>query len=130
MPVTITTNDGRVAAESAPEIPETQENDALRAVAMRHLEYVRKFKLYLSIYVLSMLVLTPVWIVTQYEMQDGWPKHLSTRSRYAGDWDPWIIWVALLGAFLVALAGFRAYFSRADTEGDIERELERLRSTH
>jgi hypothetical protein len=73
-----------------------------------------------------MLVLTPVWIVTQYQSADGWPEHLSSRSRYAGDWDPWIIWVALVGAVLVAISGFRAYASRKSSEADIEREVERL----
>jgi NADH:ubiquinone oxidoreductase subunit 5 (subunit L)/multisubunit Na+/H+ antiporter MnhA subunit len=126
---TVTTTNERLASEEVPEILRGRDDDALRKLALRHLEHVRKFKLYLSAYVLSMLVLTPVWIVTQYETADGWIKHLSTRSRYPGDWDPWIIWVALIGAFLVALAGFRAYFSRADTEGEIEREVARLKST-
>ncbi len=125
---TVTTNE-RVVSEGVPEIGRSREDDALRKLALRHLEHVRKFKLYASIYVLGMLVLTPVWIVTQYMDADGWPKHLSSRSRYAGDWDPWIIWVALIGAALVAIAGFRAYFGRADTEGEIEREIERLKST-
>jgi NADH:ubiquinone oxidoreductase subunit 5 (subunit L)/multisubunit Na+/H+ antiporter MnhA subunit len=126
---TLTTN-GRVESEAIPEIPTARDEDALRKLAVRHLEHVRKFKLYLSIYMLSMLVLTPVWIVTQYETQDGWLEHLSSRSRYPGDWDPWIIWVALVGAVLVAIAGFRAYFSRANTEEEIKREIERLQSTH
>ncbi len=125
---TVTTTNERVASEEVTEIVRSREDNALRKLALRRLEHVRKFKLYLSVYVLSMFVLTPVWIVTQYETADGWLKHLSTRSRYPGDWDPWIIWVALGGAFLVALAGFRAYFSRADTEGEIEREVERLKS--
>ena len=125
---TVTTTNERVASEEVTEIVRSRDDDALRKLALRHLEHVRKFKLYLSVYVLSMFVLTPVWIVTQYETADGWLEHLSTRSRYPGDWDPWIIWVALGGAFLVALAGFRAYFSRADTEGEIEREVERLKS--
>jgi len=125
---TLTTNE-RVAPEAVPEIVRSREDDALRKLALRHLERVRKFKLYLFAYVLSMLVLTPVWIVTQYETADGWPEHLSSRSRYPGDWDPWIIWVALIGAFVVAIAAFRAYFDRADTEGEIEREIERLKST-
>jgi hypothetical protein len=127
---TVTTTNGRVASEEVPQIVRSPEDDALRKLALRHLEHVRKFKFYLFVYVLSMLVLTPVWIITQYDTADGWLKHLSTRSRYAGDWDPWIIWVALVGAFVVALAGFRAYFSRGDTEGEIEREVERLKSTH
>lgn len=104
-------------------------DDELRKLAIRRLEHVRRFKLYLSVYVLSLLVLTPVWAITQYESQDGWPQHLSTRSRYPGDWDPWIIWVALVGGVVVAVAGLRAYWiDREITEADIEREVERLKA--
>ena len=125
---TLTTNE-RVSSEALPKIVRKREDEALRTLALRHLERVRKFKLSLAVYVLSMLALTPVWIVTQYEQADGWPEHLSTRSRYAGDWDPWIIWAALIGAFVVAIFAFRAYFSRPNTEAEVEREIERLKST-
>ena len=125
---TLTTNE-RVVSEQAPGSTRPSEDDELRKFAVRHLENVRKFKIYLSIYVLSMLVLTPVWIVTQYESADGWLEHLSSRSRYPGDWDPWLIWVALVGGVLVAIAGLRAYyFDRPTTEADIDREVERLKS--
>jgi 2TM domain len=125
---TVTTNE-RIASEDALDIvPSRREDDMLRKLAVRHLEQVRKFKRYLSVYLLSMLVLTPIWIVTQYETADGWLQHLSSRSRYPGDWDPWIIWVALIGAVPVAIAGFRAYFDKPTTETEIEREIERLRT--
>ncbi len=129
MPTETRTTNGRVVPEALPEIVRNRDDEALRKLALRHLERVRKFKLSLAIYALCLLVLTPVWIVTQYEQADGWPEHLSTRSRYAGDWDPWIIWVALIGAFVVAIFAFRAYFERASTEGEIEHEIERLKST-
>ncbi len=120
----------RVVPEDVPKIVGDREDDELRKFAIRRLEHVRKFKVYLSLYVLSLLVLTPVWIVTQYESADGWLEHLSSRSRYPGDWDPWIIWVALVGAALVAVAGLRAYvFDRPTTEADIDREVERLKSS-
>jgi hypothetical protein len=125
---TVTTN-GRVAAEDAQEVVRSREDKALRKLAVDHLEKVRKFKRYLAVYVMSMVVLTPIWIVTQYEQADGWLEHLSSRSRYQGDWDPWLIWVGLVGAFIVALAGYRAYFDRPETEVDIQREIERLKST-
>ena len=125
---TLTTNE-RVAPEAVPDLVPLRKDEALRRLALRHLERVRKFKLSLAVYLLSMLVLTPVWIVTQYEQADGWPEHLSTRSRYAGDWDPWIIWVALIGAFVVAIYAIRAYVDRGSTEGEIEHEIERLKST-
>ena len=128
MPTEIFSGNDRVTSQAErPNIPE--QDDVLRKLAVERLERVRKFKRYLWGYVLAMLVLTPVWVVTQYETQDGWPKHLSTRSRYAGDWDPWIIWVALIGAVIVAISGYRAYAERGDTEADIEREIERLKSS-
>jgi hypothetical protein len=128
MPTEMLTKNERGASKTAPEIIRSQDDEALRKLALRHLEHVRKFKLYLSTYVLSMLVLTPVWIVTQYETSPGWPDHLSSRSRYPGDWDPWLIWVALIGAVLVVIAGYRAYFDRPTTEADVDREVQRLRS--
>ena len=130
MPVDTVTTNGRAAPETVPAAAASRDDDVLRLLAARHLERVRQFKLSLAVYVLSMLVLTPIWIVTQYLTADGWLEHLSSRSRYRGDWDPWIIWVALVGAVIVAIAGLRAYFARADTEGGNDREIERLRSTH
>lgn len=127
MPVETPTRN-RVASETVAEVAPVSEDEALRKLALRHLEHVHKFKLYLFVYVLSMLVLTPVWIVTQYETSPGWLKHLSSRSRYPGDWDPWLIWVALVGAALVAIAGYRVYADRADSPAEVEREIERLKT--
>ena len=128
MTVETPTKNDRVIPEAVPAIVPSGEDEALRKLAVRHLEHVRKFKLYLFVYVLSMLVLTPVWIVTQYETSPGWLEHLSSRSRYPGDWDPWLIWVALIGAVLVAIAGYRAYADRPTTEAAIEHEVERLKT--
>jgi len=128
VPTETVTKNERAVSEGVPELVRGLEDDALRTLALQHLERVRKFKLYLSVYVLSMLVLTPVWIVTQYETADGWLKHLSSRSRYPGDWDPWIIWVALIGAVIVAIAAIRAYLDRPTTETEIDREIARLKS--
>jgi hypothetical protein len=129
VPTETSTTNGRAAPEAVAAAPARDDaDDELRQLARRHLEHVRKFKLYLAVYVLSMLVLTPVWVVTQYETADGWPEHLSTRSRYPGDWDPWIIWVALIGAVIVGIAGYRAYVDRPTTQADVDREVERLRT--
>jgi NADH:ubiquinone oxidoreductase subunit 5 (subunit L)/multisubunit Na+/H+ antiporter MnhA subunit len=118
---------GRVASTTVP-TPDPGGDDGFRQLALQHLADVRKFTHAVAIYVLSILVLAPVWVVTQYYEQDGWPKHLSTRSRYAGDWDPWIIWVAAVGAVIVGIYAYRAFFRRAETEADVQREIERLKS--
>lgn len=127
MPVETPTNE-RVAPERLPELAPSSDDDPLRTLAQRHLEHVRKFRLYLFVYGLSMLVLTPTWIITQYESSPGWLQHLSSRSSYPGDWDPWLIWVALVGAVLVAIAGYRVYADRTDNPAELEREIERLKS--
>ena len=71
-PETLTANE-RVSPERAPEVVRSRREEARRNLALRHLERVRRFKQYLSVYLLAMLVLTPIWIVTQYETADGWP---------------------------------------------------------
>ena len=125
---TLTTNE-RIPSEQLPPAVTPSVDEELRKAAIRRLEQIRTFKLYVTAYVLSLLVLTPVWMVTQYEEADGWLEHLSTRSRYPGDWDPWIIWVALIGGAIVVFAGLRAYYlDRPPTEADVDREVERIKS--
>jgi hypothetical protein len=48
--------------------------------------------------------------------------------RVPVDWDPWLIWVVLIGAVIVAIAGYRVYADRFDSQAEIEREMERLQS--
>jgi|SRR6188472_3198340 len=125
---TLTTNE-RIPSEQLPPVVTPSVDEEVRKAAIRRLEQIRTFKLYVTAYVLSLLVLTPVWMVTQYEEADGWLEHLSTRSRYPGDWDPWIIWVALIGGAIVVFVGLRAYyFDRPPTKADIDREVERIKS--
>jgi hypothetical protein len=116
--------------EERPETASASEDAELRKLALSHVEHVRKLKLYVFAYVLSLAVLTPIWIVTQYETSPGWLKHLSSRSRYPGDWDPWLIWVALIGAAVVAIAAYRVHVDRSERPHAIEREIERLKATH
>ena len=127
MPVETAPNE-RVTPERLIEVAPSSEDEAVRTLAQHHLEHVRKFRLSVFVYLLSMVVLTPVWIVTQYESSPGWLEHLSSRSRYPGDWDPWLIWVALVGAVIVAIAGYRVYADRADNPAELEREIERLKT--
>jgi len=115
--VPIETLPERTRPTEAPKTVEKPVDDAERQLQQRHLAALRRFRVYLSVYLLSLVVLTPVWVVTQYSIQDGWPKHLSTRSRYAGDWDPWIIWIALVGALIVGIMGYRAYLGRDSGRG-------------
>jgi hypothetical protein len=126
MPTEAVTTNERVVPE-APEIVRAHEEDeAFRTLAVRHLEDVRKLKMRTLEFLVVLLFLTPVWVVTQYADADGWPERLSSQSN-PGDWDPWILWVALIGGVLLGISAVRTYFSRPPSEVEIEREIERLR---
>jgi hypothetical protein len=105
------------------------DDDELRSWARKQVERRRRLKLRASAYVLGMLVLTPVWLVSEYIRADGWPERLSHNGN-PGDWSPWIIWVALAWGFYVAVTVLAVHFGRPTTEAEVERELERLERRH
>ena len=97
----------------------------LRSVAREHLERVRKLKVGVVAYVLGMVLLTAVWALTEYQNADGWPSRLSDQGN-TGDWNPWILWVALIWGFLVALDAIKTYAKRPRSEAEVDREVERI----
>jgi hypothetical protein len=103
-------------------------DDELRKWARRHLERVRRVKLHAAAFVLGMLVLTPVWALTQWADNGGFKRFDFSPDGTPGDWEPWILYVALIWGGLVAIAALRAYFDRPTTEAEIDHEVERLRS--
>ena len=102
------------------------EESDLRSLALEQIERRRRLNLRASAFILGMLVLTPVWVVTEYMHADGWPRTLSHNDN-PGDWSPWIVWVALAWGFYVTLTALAIHFRRPTTEAEIGRELERLR---
>lgn len=107
--------------------PGARGEEELRRLALQHLERVRRFRLAVASYALGMVVLTAVWALTEYHNSGGWPQRLSDDGR-PGDWNPWILWVAIGWGFLVALDALKTYFRRPTTEAEVDREVERLRA--
>ncbi|HEY7380937.1 MAG TPA: 2TM domain-containing protein [Gaiella sp.] len=126
MPTETLAKNGRVAPEAMADLSLADER-TLRAVARKHIEHVRRLRMHVAAFVLGMLVLTPIWLVTEYMNADGWPERFSDNSN-AGDWNPWILWVALVWGFVVAVIALRTYFDRPTTEAEIQHEVERLKS--
>ncbi len=102
------------------------DENELRSLALEQIERRRRLKLRAAVYVLGMLVLTPVWVVTEYLRGDGWLERLSGNGN-PGDWSPWIIWVALAWGFYVALTALAIHFRRPTTDAEVEREIARLK---
>jgi hypothetical protein len=110
---------------SEPIPPAARPDDELRAFARKHLERVHRLKLNIAAYVLGIVVLTPVWALVEWQSNGGFQRW-STNSQ-PGDWEPWILYVALIWGLVVAIMALKVYFDRPATEAEIDREIERLR---
>jgi hypothetical protein len=115
-------------AQVSPEPPATRptEDGELRAWARKHVERVHKLKRDIAIYVLGMAALTSVWALVEWQDNGGFER-LSDNGN-PGDWEPWILYVALIWGFFVALDALRVYFDRPATDAEVDRTLERIRS--
>jgi hypothetical protein len=98
----------------------------LRRVTRARLDRIRRLKFHVAAWVLGMIVLTPIWALIEWQDNGGFER-FSNDSR-PGEWEPWILYVALVWGFVVAIDALKAYFDRPTTEAEIDREVMRLRS--
>ena len=73
-----------------------------------------------------MAVLTAVWALVEW--QDNGAFERFSGGANAGDWEPWILYPALIWGFFVAIDVLKTYFDRPTTEAEIDRAVRRLRS--
>ena len=102
-------------------------SDELRNAALRQLERRRRFYGHVAFYAFTMAVLVVVWALTEYQNAGGWPTGFRT-GRQNHDWDPWIIYPLIGGSVLLAVHAWSTFRQGPITEGEIRREMERLRS--
>jgi hypothetical protein len=100
--------------------------DELREWARKHIERVRSAKSHVVAFVLGMIVLVPLWIVVEWQSAGGFERF--SDADQPGDWEPWILYIAIPWGLCVAFIAASAYFDRPTTDADIDRELRRLAS--
>ncbi|HSD81311.1 MAG TPA: 2TM domain-containing protein [Solirubrobacteraceae bacterium] len=106
---------------------EAREDAELREWARDHVERVRRLKLHVAVYVVGMLVLTPVWALTQWQDNGAFKRFDFTPDGTPGDWEPWILYVVLIWGGILALQAVRTYFDRPTTRDEIERTILRVK---
>jgi hypothetical protein len=121
MPAELLTKNGQVTSQ-----PTSVAEDVFREFARKRIERVRRAKMHVAAYLLGMIVLTPIWALVEWQDNGGFERW--SNEGNPGDWEPWILYVALIWGLVVAIMALRAYFDRPATEAEIDREVERLRS--
>ena len=113
--------------ESAPaQMPAPVQDEDLRTQARKHVERVHGVKENVALFLVGMAVLIPVWLVVEWQSAGGFDRW--SDGDKPGDWDPWILWIAVPWFLWVAFVVLRAYVDR-DKEAEIEREVRRLRAS-
>ena len=126
VPAELLTKNERSA--SPPISTSTSGDDELREWARKHVERVRRLKLHVAAFVLGMVVLTPVWALVEWQDNGGFKRFDFSDDGTPGDWEPWILYVALIWGLVVAIMALKADFDRPTTEAEIDREVRRLQS--
>jgi hypothetical protein len=102
------------------------EDNELRAWARKHVERVHKLERDVAIFVLGIMTLAGIWAVVEWQ-DNGAFERLSDNGNQ-GDWNPWILYVALVWGFFVVLDALKVFFDRPTTEAEVDRTVERIRS--
>ena len=123
MPEELLTKDEPTAPESE-QVPA----DELRQWARQHVERVRRLKMHVAVYVVGMLLLTPIWALVEWSDNGGFERFTWNDEGNPGDWEPWLPHVALIVGLIVGISAVRFDFDRPTTEAGFDREIDRLRS--
>jgi hypothetical protein len=124
VPAEMLTNNEHTASAPLPAVGARE--DEVRKWARQHVERVHRLKLHVAAFMLGMIVLTPVWLLVEWQ-DNGSFKHWSSNGN-PGDWEPWILFVALIWGLVVGIKALQTYFDRPTTEAEVDREVRRLRS--
>ena len=100
---------------------------ALRELAVKQVERVRSFKLHVIAFLFGTLVLGTVWVLTEYFDERTWPDRFADSNDVAGTWSPWFFWAVGIWALVLGIDAFRTYAHRPPSEAEIQKEIDRLK---
>ena len=113
---------------SQPAATAASPEDPLQEWARQHVQRVRRLKMNIAAYVAGMVALTGIWILVQWSDNGAFKRFDLSPDGTPGDWEPWILYVALVWGLFVVIDALKVHFDRPTTEGEIDREVKRLQS--
>ena len=116
----------RESAAPPPSVATHEPDSELRQWARSHVERVHKLKRDIAVFLLGMATLTGIWALVEW--QDNGPFERLSDNGNPGDWEPWILYVALVWGFFLVLDALKVHFDRPTTQAELDRAVERIRS--
>ena len=128
MPIQQTTNEKPVAVDSRLVVADEQR---VRELAVEQVERKRRFRMRAFSAVVVGVVLVVIWAIVEYHNAGGWPTSgFSQSSGIHHEWNSWIIYPIVALGLAVAIDAWKTYRHKPISEGEIRREMDRLRGAH
>lgn len=101
------------------------EDDALRALAARHAQRVRRLRRHTVAWAVGSAVIAGLWALGQWRSHGAF-EHFGSHSGNPNDWNPTLLALPIgLWGLLVGIKGLRVAIERPPTEAELAQEIER-----
>jgi hypothetical protein len=96
-----------------------------RQLAIKQARAKRLFKISTTASAVGVVLLVPIWAVTEYQRAGGWPTRGFSRSSGTPDvWNAWIVYPVIAWVSLTAARGWAVYRHKPIPAGEIGQETE------
>jgi 2TM domain len=102
-------------------------DERIRQQAVRQIRQRRHFHVELVVSGIAMFLLVLVWAASEYHNAGGWPTDGFSQSSGIHDvWNSWIVYPLIAWVLIMGGRAFTVYHHRPISEGEIQREMDRL----
>ncbi|HMN98408.1 MAG TPA: 2TM domain-containing protein [Miltoncostaeaceae bacterium] len=105
----------------------TEEEQALRALAVQQVERIHAFRRHLISYAIGVVGLGLIWMLTEYFQDNEWPSRFADADEGRPDtWNPWYFYAVAIWTVIICVHAAKTYGRRPPTEEEIQREMDRM----
>ena len=105
----------------------TDEERALRELAVQQVERVHSFKRHVISYAIGIVGLGIIWMITEYFQDSEWPARFADADEGRADtWNPWYFYAVAVWTVILCVHAAKTFGRRPPTEGEIRREMDRI----
>jgi hypothetical protein len=105
----------------------TDQQRALRELAVRQVERVHSFRIHLVSYAIGIVGLGIIWMLTEYFQDSEWPARFADADEGRPDtWNPWYFYAVAVWTVILAVHAAKTFGRRPPTEREIQREMDRM----
>ena len=127
MPTQQLTNGKPRAPHASAPTGEDQEDQGIRALAVKRIERRRRFRMRGFSAAAGSIVLAIIWAITEYNNAGGWPTEgFSQSSSIPHVWNIWIIYPLIAIGIAVAIDAWNTFGRKPITESEIRHEMDRM----